>query len=119
MEKELISAEEQQVISLDELKESVNQQCNEILIEPINIDIANLEGIEYDVAEFQKGLNDYSYIAGAITALKNVGLNNENIIAYLTTVDVLKSNIKVAEIGKDSDIEVSKNQNALIAKNQI
>lgn len=44
----------------------------------------DLEGmIPYDIAKFEKGVKDYSYIAGAFTALRNSGMSEENAMKWL------------------------------------
>lgn len=39
--------------------------------------------VQYDVDKFKKGVKDYSYIAGAFTALRNSGMSEENVMRWL------------------------------------
>lgn len=44
----------------------------------------DLEGlVPYDVKKFRKGVEDYSYIAGAFSALRNSGMSETNVMQWL------------------------------------
>ncbi len=52
----------------------------------------DLEGlIPYDVAKFKKGVDDYSYIAGAFVALRNSGMSEANAISWLVGQEEMKA----------------------------
>lgn len=39
--------------------------------------------ITYDIEKYKKGVRDYSYIAGAFSALRNSGMSEENVMKWL------------------------------------
>lgn len=67
--------------------------------------------IPYDVDKFQKGVKDYSYIAGAFSALRNSGMSEQNVMNWLLgEVEIkgltkqLESQVKVASIKADASL---------------
>lgn len=62
----------------------------------------------YDADKFHQGIRDTSHIAGVITALLNTGVS-ESLLDYLLSKDSIEHNIKVAEINKSMNVEMSKN----------
>jgi hypothetical protein len=63
----------------------------------------------YDDKQFYQGIKDTSHIAGVITALLNTGVSESFVLDYLLSKDTIAHNIKVAEINKETNIEVAKN----------
>lgn len=39
--------------------------------------------VPYDVEKFRKGVRDYSYVAGAFSALRNSGMSEQNVMNWL------------------------------------
>lgn len=80
-EKELIA----QYLDGD-LESQAEQIYDEI---PIPVSFEGLLGddneglIPYDVDKFRKGVRDYSYIAGAFSALRNSGMSEQNVMSWL------------------------------------
>lgn len=64
----------------------------------------------YDTEKFYQGINDFSYVAGAITALLNTGVSESFVLDYLLSKDSIEHNIKVANINKEMNILVAKTQ---------
>ena len=67
--------------------------------------------VPYDVEKFQKGVKDYSYIAGAFSALRNSGMSEQNVINWLLgEVEIkgltkqLESQVKVASIKAEASL---------------
>ncbi len=51
--------------------------------------------LEYDLAEFKKGIKNGSYYAGLITAIKNTGLDNSDIVEiFKEIINKVKENKK-------------------------
>jgi hypothetical protein len=63
----------------------------------------------YDSDEFYRGIHETSYLAGKITALLNVGVDQNFVLDYLLNQATIEHNLKTAEINKETSIEVSKN----------
>jgi hypothetical protein len=63
----------------------------------------------YDDKQFYQGIKDTSHIAGVITALLNTGVTESFVLDYLLSKDSIAHNIKVAEINKSMNVEMSKN----------
>jgi hypothetical protein len=98
----------------EEILEIDSDQLQELLsgsdsdrIPPFEIDL-----LDYDVEEFNRGIKETSYLAGMITAMLNVGVSESFVLDYLLSKDTIAHNIKVAEINKETNIEISKNQKA-------
>lgn len=73
----------------------------------------DLEGIiPYDLDKFKKGVKDYSYLAGAFSALRNSGMSEENAMKWLfaeTEVKCLDKQLasqeKVAEVTAEASVK--------------
>lgn len=63
----------------------------------------------YDTKEFHRGIQETSYLAGTITALLNVGVDQNFVLDYLLNQATIEHNLKTAQINKETSIEVSKN----------
>lgn len=95
--------------------DSEEQEYDEIPI-PISFEGIlgdDLEGlIPYDVKKFRKGVEDYSYIAGAFSALRNSGMSEENVITWLLGEAEMKgldkqlsAQEKIAEIQAENSLK--------------
>ena len=97
----------EQILGIDE------DQIQEMLggsddkLPPIEIAIE-----DYDMEEFKRGLNEASHLAGTITAILNTGVSEGFVLDYLLNKENITHNIKVAEINKEMNIEMSKSQKA-------
>lgn len=96
--------ENEEVLELDpeQLQELLGGSASETL-PPIEIPME-----WYDEKEFQKGIDDTSYIAGVITALLNTGVDQGFVLDYLLNKETVKHNLEVAKINKDMNVEMSK-----------
>ena len=61
----------------------------------------------YDSKEFNKGIKEASYLAGAFTALKNVGMKSDDIVAIYIQRIVLEGSIKIAQQNTKASIEIA------------
>jgi len=94
---------------IDESKDEFNY-----FIIPIKTD--NVMISTFDDGKFQKGINDYSYIAGKLTALINTGVTPLEALNFILNQDTFKFNTEINKLICEKDIEVSKNQANLIEK---
>lgn len=62
----------------------------------------------YDDDEFQRGIDEYSYVCGALTALCNAGLSPSEAIEYIVNKDTIQHNLEVTKIGANATVESSK-----------
>lgn len=106
---ELIEEQEQQFEALE------NYNNNEIILPPIELPFEYFENSE----NFQKGVNDAMYLAGYITTIANTGISSTDVLEFLMNRETIEMNIKLAEINKSANIEVSKNQVLTVEKNQL
>lgn len=74
----------------------------------IEIDCSDQEDEVYNTENFKKGIEDYSYVCGAITALCNAGLNPTEAIEYIVNQDTIKHNIEVSKIGAEATVRAAK-----------
>jgi hypothetical protein len=79
------------------------------LMVPVVLDTENLGEIELDNNEFQRGVDSVSYVAGQITALLNCGLDLETAVGYIINAETIKHNQAMAQIEKEKNIEITKN----------
>jgi hypothetical protein len=108
-ENELNEQEEQ----FEELE--ISNDFNEIILPPIELPFDYFENSE----NFQKGIDDAMYIAGYITTLANTGISSTDVLEFMMNRETIEMNIKLAEINKTANIEISKNQVLNVEKNQI
>jgi hypothetical protein len=88
--------------------------------DPLILNTENLaEDIKFDTDEFNKGIKDVSCICGMYTGLINSGMSNIDAMTYILTLENVKFNIELAKINANATIEASKNQVALLDKNQV
>lgn len=73
----------------------------------------------YDMDAFMKGIAETSYISGVITALLNTGLTESAVLDYLLNKETIKHNIRTAEINKEMNVEIAKNQRIVAEKNEL
>jgi hypothetical protein len=110
---------------MEEKKEEILEIDTDQLQEIMNIeDIDRLPPIEidfddFDADEFQRGINDTSYLCGKVTALLNCGLSEGFILDYLLNQETIKHNLKTAKINRDMNVEMSKNQKATQEKYEL
>lgn len=70
----------------------------------------------YEQSEFQRGIDETSFLAGKITSLLNVGMSESSVLELLLSMETISHNIKVAEINKSMNIEISRNTKASTEK---
>lgn len=107
---------------------------NETQEEIMEIDAEQLQGLmegsdklppieiemeDYKQDEFQRGIDDMSYLSGQIVALMNTGMSEQNVLDYLLNRESIKHNIEVAIINKNMNVEMSKNQRLQVEKNEL
>lgn len=104
---------QEQVVEFDadQLQELMNVSEQ---LPPIEIDVE-----DYDQAEFQRGIDDSSYLAGQITALLNAGVSEGFVLDYLLNQATIDHNIKAAEVNKEMNIEIAKNQRIVAEKHEL
>lgn len=91
----------------------------EMVLDPIMIGTDNLDEVCFNKNEFQRGLDEISYVCGMLTGLMNIGLNSVDALNYLVNIKVLENNIKVSEINKEASIDVAKETSLQIEKNSL
>jgi hypothetical protein len=74
---------------------------------------------DYDQDEFNRGIKDASYISGFFSACKNSGMYSADIISILLNRETIDHNINTANINKEMNIEMSKNQSIQIDKTMV
>lgn len=108
---EILSGEEG--ISLEELLKPEEDATEEYIKENVyKLCTDNLSDIKIDSEKFKNGVDDVSYLCGAISALVSVGINPNKAMDYIvdkeaTTIG-MKHNLEIANIQKETAIETSK-----------
>ena len=70
----------------------------------------NLDEVEFDKKEFQKGLKDISYVCGTITGLMNVGICGVDALTYVINEHTFKNTIDVNKLVNEIDLAKTKIQ---------
>lgn len=86
-------------------------ECDEEIVEEISflpLDCTEQCYATFDDDEFQRGIDDYSYTCGALTALCNSGLNPSEAIEYIVNRETIKHNLEVTRIGATATVESAK-----------
>lgn len=86
---------------------------------PIELFKEDVEFLGYDADEFQNGIDSVSFICGQLSAFINCGLSPEMALNYIMSKEINENNIKISEISKSMNIEVSKNQVINVDKNTV
>jgi len=81
-----------------------NDSIEEIMLNFVNIiDKNSISEITFDAKEFAKGVKDYSFVAGQITALVNCGLSPEMAMSYVLNKESVtlqkEMNVEMAKYG--------------------
>ena len=101
-------------VSLEELLKSEDDSNNKDYIEEniCNLCTDNLSDAEINKEKFVNGVNDVSYLCGAISALVSVGINPNKAMDYIVDKEATKlameHSIAMANIQKEISIETSK-----------
>ena len=68
----------------------------------------NIEGVEYDKKEFQKGLKDISYVCGMITGLMNIGVCAADALTYVINEHTFDNSIEVNKLLNELELNKAK-----------
>ena len=68
----------------------------------------NIEGVEYDKKEFQKGLKDISYVCGMITGLMNIGVCAVDALTYVINEHTFDNSIEVNKLLNELELNKTK-----------
>lgn len=112
-ELELTDDEECEEVVVGEGNEFImdQRQIAELMAEPSSNPNVVLELEDYDMDDFQKGIDDHSYISGAITAILNTGVSEQFALEYLLNKDTINYNLKASEVNKELNIKLAKIRN--------
>jgi hypothetical protein len=97
--------EEQQYETVN-LEDLVSQL--EKVLDPIQLPIENLSGVEFDKYNFSKGLKEISFVCGMLTGLMNIGLSAKDSLDYILNKENIKHNQILQDKINKNNIEVSK-----------
>ena len=68
----------------------------------------NIEGVEYDKKEFQKGLKDISNVCGMITGLMNIGVCAVDALTYVINEHTFDNSIEVNKLLNELELNKTK-----------
>lgn len=68
----------------------------------------NIEGVEFDKKEFQKGLKDVSYVCGMITGLMNIGVCAVDALTYVINEHTFDNSIEVNKLLNELELNKTK-----------
>ena len=68
----------------------------------------NIEGVEFDKKEFQKGLKDISYVCGMITGLMNIGVCAVDALSYVINEHTFDNSIEVNKLLNELELNKAK-----------
>lgn len=101
------------------LDKSENVEYNELQeatgilqLKILEIDTDELSKTKYDKESFEEGVKDFSYYAGVITALTNVGVNVSDALTFLNEYIynslAIDSSIEITKLNNDNNLKVAK-----------
>ena len=102
--------DDQETSEFDELMEQLMR---------ISVNKDNLADVEFDKANFKKGLKDISHICGMLTGLMNVGISALDALAYVMNEHVMDNNIELNKLVNEAEIAKSKFQQLQIEKQTV
>ena len=68
----------------------------------------DIEGVEFDKKEFQKGLKDISYVCGMITGLMNIGVCAVDALSYVINEHTFDNSIEVNKLLNELELNKAK-----------
>ncbi|WP_310877150.1 hypothetical protein [Priestia megaterium] len=104
---------QEQVVEFD------TEQLQELMNVSEQLPPIEIQMEDYDQDEFHRGIKDSSYLAGQITALLNAGVSEGFVLDFLLNQATIDHNIRAAEINKEMNIEIAKNQRITVEKNEL
>ena len=85
---------------------------NAVQLKVLEIDTDELSKTKYDKESFEKGVKDFSYYAGAIAALTNIGVNVSDALMFLKEYVynnlAMDCSIEIAKLNNDNTLKVAK-----------
>lgn len=85
-----------------------DNECCEEEYYMIPLDCSEQAEEHLDKDRFKKGLDDFSYASGAITALCNAGLKPSEALEYIINIDTINHNLEVSRISAEATVESAK-----------
>lgn len=73
----------------------------------------------FDEKEFQRGIDETSYVVGVITALFNAGLSESSVMDFIINKENINYNKEANIVNRDMNIEIAKNQKIAVEKNEL
>ena len=89
----------------------VEEYDDEVSVEQLMMHVIskeNIEGVEYDKKEFQKGLKDISYVCGMITGLMNIGVCAVDALTYVINEHTFDNSIEVNKLLNELELNKTK-----------
>ena len=95
-------------VCYNETQEATNASQLRVL----EIDIDELSRTKYDKESFEEGVKDFSYYAGAIAALTNIGVNISDALTflndYISNTLAIDSTVEITKLNNDNNLKVAK-----------
>ena len=91
--------------------EEYDDDDDEVSVEQLMMHVIskeNIEGVEYDKKEFQKGLKDISYVCGMITGLMNIGVCAVDALTYVINEHTFDNSIEVNKLLNELELNKTK-----------
>lgn len=117
MTEENIKQEEQEeivTIDAEQLQELMGSESDNDKLPPIIIEME-----DYNMEEFQRGIDETSYLCGQIVSLLNTGVSEQFVSDLILNRETIAHNLETARINKDTSIAVSKNQRVTMEKQEL
>ena len=89
----------------------IEEYDDEVSVEQLMMHVIskeNIEGVEYDKKEFQKGLKDISYVCGMITGLMNIGVCAVDALTYVINEHTFDNSIEVNKLLNELELNKTK-----------
>lgn len=95
----------------DNVEVEVEEYDDDMTVEQLMMHVIskeNIEGVEFDKKEFQKGLKDVSYVCGMITGLMNIGVCAVDALTYVINEHTFDNSIEVNKLLNELELNKAK-----------
>lgn len=106
-EEELIEVEEKELdddFEEEKIRVELPDNIQELMS---NQPCIELDMEDYDEKKFRKGIEDYSYLSGALTALFNAGVSEAAAMEYILSKESMKHSLDKAKLTKEMNVEIA------------
>lgn len=93
---------------VEQVREYVCENTDDESYDFLPIECNELENCKIDAEDFQKGLDNISFVCGQVTGLINIGFTPSQALEYVINLETIAHNLDVTNIGAKASVECAK-----------